>query len=442
MASILGVNIFSDIFFVAFKFPNLFRRIFAEGAFVQAFLPSFIASRNKSLFSIAIFLRFLGIILFISIVVTLFAPLFTKLLAFGFDEKTIEVASTFVAINFYYLALIFIVTFFASLLQYKEHFSTTAFSTSLLNLSLIGALLIAQHSQKIDIVYALSYAVLIGGVLQVLLHLVVASNKSLLKFLIGGFKHLNAKKSKITHDVKRFNKQFIPAIFGNSSAQLSAFLDTWLASFLASGAISYLYYANRIFQLPLAIFAIATATALFPSVAKAIKAKDERRALSVMKKSFWMLSFLLSFSLVGGIMLSDEIIWLLFERGAFERADTLNTSMVLMMYMIGLLPFGLAKIFSMWLYSNHQQLLSAKIAGISFVVNIALSLALIIPLKAMGLALASSISGFVLLALTIRAFGTKAFFAIIWDKKGLLLLLLLGIEVALLMLFKNFYTIG
>lgn len=442
MASILGVNIFSDIFFVAFKFPNLFRRIFAEGAFVQAFLPSFIASRNKSLFSIAIFLRFLGIILFISIVVTLFAPLFTKLLAFGFDEKTIEVASTFVAINFYYLALIFIVTFFASLLQYKEHFSTTAFSTSLLNLSLIGALLIAQHSQKIDIVYALSYAVLIGGVLQVLLHLVVASNKSLLKFLVGGFKHLNAKKSKITHDVKRFNKQFIPAIFGNSSAQLSAFLDTWLASFLASGAISYLYYANRIFQLPLAIFAIATATALFPSVAKAIKAKDERRALSVMKKSFWMLSFLLSFSLVGGIMLSDEIIWLLFERGAFERADTLNTSMVLMMYMIGLLPFGLAKIFSMWLYSNHQQLLSAKIAGISFVVNIALSLALIIPLKAMGLALASSVSGFVLLALTIRAFGTKAFFAIIWDKKGLLLLLLLGIEVALLMLFKNFYTIG
>jgi len=141
-----------------------------------------------------------------------------------------------------------------------------------------------------------------------------------------------------------YRKVVFPAIWGNSTAQVMAFLDTWLASFLVSGSISYLYYANRIFQLPLALFAIALSTALFPSVAKLIRHKDEAGALREMKRGFWILLFLLSLATAGGIIFSTEIIWLLFQRGAFTALDTANTSSVLQMYMIGLLPFGIQKL--------------------------------------------------------------------------------------------------
>ena len=116
-ASILGANIYTDIFIVAFKLPNLFRRIFAEGAFTQSFLPAFTKTRHKSVFAVTIFLRFLLFLLFFALSVTLFDNLFTKLIAWGFDDDTIRKAAPLVAINFYYLILIFIVTFLGSLLQ-------------------------------------------------------------------------------------------------------------------------------------------------------------------------------------------------------------------------------------------------------------------------------------------------------------------------------------
>ena len=133
-ASFLGANVYSDIFFIAFKLPNLFRRIFAEGAFTQVFLPSFTRSTKKSLFSVHIFVIFLSIILLLTFLVNIAPDLAAKALAIGFDEKTIGIAAPYVAINFYYLPLIFAITFLSTLLQYKHHFGVTAFSTGLLNI--------------------------------------------------------------------------------------------------------------------------------------------------------------------------------------------------------------------------------------------------------------------------------------------------------------------
>jgi len=211
-----------------------------------------------------------------------------------------------------------------------------------------------------------------------------------------------------------------------------AFLDTWLASFLVSGSISYLYYANRIFQLPLALFAIALSTALFPSVAKRLKHKDEAGALEEMKRGFWILLFLLSLATAGGIIFSTEIIWLLFERGAFGRADTLETARVLQMYMIGLLPFGLGKLFSLWLYSRHEQIKAAKIATWSLAGYAAAAFALFGPLGAMGLALASTLSGFVSFGLLVRAFGREKL-AVFWERRYLLMLLVILMAAGALM---------
>ncbi len=406
-ASILGANIYSDIFFVAFKLPNLFRRIFAEGAFTQSFIPAYAKSKYKVQFTTIIFLEFLAFILFLSILVTLFSTIITKTIAIGFDEQTILLASPLVSICFYYLPLIFIVTFLASLLQYKHHFATTSFSTTLLNISMIFSLLISQHLEKSQIVYYLTWGVIIGGILQVLVH-IIAIKKLHIKVIT-----ININKSKTNFKNSKFYKQFYPAVFGSSTAHLSAFLDTWLASFLASGTISYLYYANRVFQLPLALFAIATSVALFPSISKAIKNNNEEKALKYLKKAFYILFFLLFIATIIGISFNHFIIELLFQRGSFNSNDTTNTSIILIMYLIGLLPFGLSKIFSLWLYAKELQLKAAKITAISLGWNIILSLLLIVPYGAIGLALASSLSGFISLYLILKEFGYKKLLVIL-----------------------------
>jgi putative peptidoglycan lipid II flippase len=406
-ASILGANIYSDIFFVAFKLPNLFRRIFAEGAFTQAFIPAYAKTKHKIRFSSAIFLQFLALILFLSLLVTLFSKFVTHLIALGFDEKTIDLAAPLVAINFYYLPMIFVVTFMAALLQYKHHFATTAFSTALLNIALIGALLISKDLGKYEITYYLSYGVLVGGFLQILVHIIAIKKKNL-------FKIFTFKKMKISEN--KFYKNFVSATLGSSTSHISAFLDTWLASFLVSGSISYLYYANRVFQLPLALFAIATSIALFPMIARAIKNNDENRALKLMKKSTFILTALLLCATLVGIIFDNFIVKLLFERGAFTSEDTKNTALILTMYLIGLIPFGIAKIFSLWLYSHEQQFLAAKISMKALAFNIVFSLIFITPYGAAGLAFASTLSGFILFYLTIKEFGFSKFKELIFTK--------------------------
>ncbi len=421
-ASILGASIYTDIFFIAFKLPNLFRRIFAEGAFTQVFLPSFTRSRHKAVFSIHILLVFFSIIMLLTLLVNLFPHVASKAIALGFDASTIELAAPYVAINFFYLPLIFLVTYFSTFLQYKHHFATTAYGTGLLNIALIGALLISQGLQEALIVEYLSYGVVIGGLLQLFVHLIAIYKLRLTPLFAGGVKYYQQKVHTIKAETAKFQQQFLPAVWGNSTAQFAAFLDTWLASFLSVGDISYLYYANRIFQLPLALFAIATSIALFPKVSRYLKNSDEIKALEYMKKAFWFLFFILSFSTLGGIVLSHEITWLLFERGAFNANDTLSTTAVLQMYMIGLLPFGLSKLFALWIYAQQRQGEAAKIATVTLTSNIALSLALIAPLQASGLALASSLSGIIGFVLTLKAFGKERFFDII-SKKYLLMYL-------------------
>lgn len=429
MASSLGAGIYSDIFFVAFKLPNLFRRIFGEGAFTQSFLPSFIYARYKGIFALSIGSIFALCLLILSLIVWCFSPFFTKLLAYGFPQENIQLAAPIVAINFWYLLLVFIVTFLSTLLQYKNVFWVNAYNTALLNLAMIGALFCAKDMDKLQIVYMLSYGVIIGGIFQIALHFYPLYRFGFFKLFWLSLLHLKdfwikkGKKHQIfITDTKGFFKQFFPALLGSSTAQIIAFIETFIASFLSFGSISYLYYANRIFQLPLALFAIAISTALFPMVAKAIKNQQNTQALQAMKKAFWFLCFALCLCTLGGIMLSQEIIWLLYQRGSFSASDTHITAQVFALYLIGLLPFGLSRIFSLWLYSHKLQGKAAKYSLISLVCGTVLSLILIKPLGVLGLALSSSIAGFILFALNGYALGKKNFFCIITHKKAILLL--------------------
>lgn len=430
MASYLGAGVHSDIFFVAFKLPNLFRRIFGEGAFTQSFLPSFIYAKYKGIFALSIGGIFGLILILISLLVACFSPFFTKLLAFGFSQEVILLAAPIVRINFWYLFLVFCVTFLSTLLQYKNIFWVNAYNTALLNFAMIASLFYAKDMEKMQIVYILSYGVLIGGLAQMTLHFYplyrlgffklfwISSLKAKEFWKQSGKKHMIFKT-----DLKRFYKQFFPALLGSSTAQLLAFFETFIASFLASGSISYLYYANRIFQLPLALFAIAISSALFPMVAKSIKNNQEERALQGMKKAFWFLCIMLCLCTFGGIILSYEIIWLLFQRGSFSSEDTLTTSYVFSLYLLGLLPFGLSKILSLWLYSHQKQGKAAKYSLISLGFGTILSLILMQPFGVLGIAFSSSFAGFILLGLNVYAIGKKNFFCIIGNKKAFLILL-------------------
>jgi len=417
MASALGTSIYMDIFVVAWKLPNLFRNIFAEGAFTQAFMPSFVASRNKAVFATAIFLRFILFLFFISLSITLFPESITKLLAIGWSAETITKSAPLVSLYFWYLNLVFVVTFLATLLQYKEHFLTSALSTSLLNISMIAALLIFMQDSPKLVAYAIGFSVLLGGVLQILVHFYTLHKLKLHRLLLAGWTYRHKKDVRL--EKKNFTALFIPALWGNSSTQINSFVGTMLASFLVTGSIAHLYFAQRLFQLPLALFAIATATALFPSISKAIKNQKEKEAFASLEKAFWLLTFALGFAMIAGMFLAEPIIWLLFEHGKFSATDTKDISYVLIAYMLGLLPLGLAKLFSLFLYASKRQGKAAKIATISVIVNILASLVLMQSYAAVGLALAGSIGGWVLFILTMKEVGWVHFWKLLYSKKSL-----------------------
>ena len=192
----------------------------------------------------------------------------------------------------------------------------------------------------------------------------------------------------------------------------------------------------------LLIFAIAISTALFPTIAKAIKNHQEQKARELLKNTFWFLSITLAICVCGGIMLKNEIIFILFERGNFLRQDTLITANVFALYLLGLLPFGLAKIFSLWLYAHKKQGKAAKISAISLGTSFIISVILMQFFALYGLALASSIGGFVLFALTIKQFGLKDFKAILLFKKAWFILIgILSIEIIILKIFLMFYSL-
>jgi putative peptidoglycan lipid II flippase len=437
-ANVLGASIYSDIFFVAFKIPNLFRSIFGEGAFSQTFMPFFASCKSRIIFINYIFYRFIFIILSLSILVSIFPSFISSIFVMGFDEATREIISPILAINFYYLDFIFIVMLFSAILHYKHHFATSSFAPALLNVSLIVSLYLSQDMMPLDIVYYMSYGVLVGGFLQVIIHIIALKTMRLDRVFRVNLSKVFRKKENIKENIKDFDKAFLYSMWGSSTAQISSFVDTFLASFLISGSISYLYYANRLFQLPLALFSIALSISLFPIITKLIKDNNDDKAILTIQKGFYFLLYVLSFASIVGILLSKEIVWMLFERGAFDRVDTINSANILSMYLVGLLPFGIAKIFLIWLFSKKMYKISARISTYSLIVNIILSFILVFYFDSMGLALASSISGFILLFLVIKEFGFSRFSRFLLNKIIIWYFIYIMISVSVVLYIKDY----
>jgi len=370
IAIFLGTSFLADVFFVAFRIPNTFRRLFAEGTFNSAFVPSYISKKTKSKsqsnkFANEIFnLLFFGLFVFV-LVVEIFMPFFVGFIAPGFinDSKKIELATNLTRITFPFLMFVSLSSFFGAILNSHNKFAAAAATPVILNLILIGVLFFGKFLND-NLVYYLSYGVSIAGFLQL-----VFLYKFVKKFYLININF----KFKINKDVRLFFKKLLPSIFASGVTQINILVGTIIASFQAS-AVSYLYYADRIYQINLAIAGIAIGVVILPQLSKYVHLKKKTKILVIQNKALELSMFL---SLPASVALSigsEQIISALFGYGSFSEEAVYNSAKALYYFGLGLPAFALIKVFSTFFFANHDTKTPFYISLTSVALNIFLSL--------------------------------------------------------------------
>lgn len=399
IARIFGSEDAADAFFVAFRIPNFFRRLFSEGAFSQAFVPvlsdlkanrkqpeihQFINRVAGTLGSALLLFTLLGVIA-ASGVTLLFAP------GFWDEPSKFELTRDLLRITFPYLLFISLAGFSGAILNTYNRFSAPAATPILLNLSLILAALFATDWFAMPI-FALAWGVLVAGVLQLIFQLPFLMRIHLLP--VPQWHWLDS-------DVKRVLTLMVPFIFGVSVSQINLLLDTLIASFLTNGSVSWLYYSDRIVELPLGVFGIAIATIILPQLSKqhvAQKEEDFNKTLD------WAIRMILVISIpatLAIIVLGKPILSTLFQYGAMTQTDIAMATLSLSAYSLGLLGFMLVKVLAPGFFSRQDTRTPVRIGIIAMVSNMVLNLVFVLPLYHyaqighVGLALATSVAAWI-----------------------------------------------
>ena len=370
IAIFLGTSLAADAFFVAFRIPNTFRRLFAEGTFNAAFVPSYTSElskgKSKSIkFADQIFnFLFLGL-LFLVLVIEIFMPIFVSLIAPGFvgDIKKIELATSLTRITFPFLMFICLASFFSAILNSHNRFAAASAAPIILNIILIGILLFGKLLDD-KIVYYLSYGVSIAGFLQLIF----------LYFFVKKFYSIRFNFSiKFTKSVKIFFKKLLPSIFSSGVTQINILIGTIIASFQGS-AVSYLYYADRIYQINLAIAGIAIGVVVLPQLSKHVHSKRKDKIKFIQNKALELSMFLSIPATIALMIGSEEIVSALFGYGSFDEESVNNSAKALYFFAVGLPAFALIKVFSSFFFANHDTKTPFYISLVSVVINIAISL--------------------------------------------------------------------
>ncbi|WNK20597.1 murein biosynthesis integral membrane protein MurJ [Halomonas piscis] len=403
IATLLGAGSGADAFFVAFKIPNFLRRLFAEGAFNQAFVPvlsEYSARRareevrellNATAGSLGAALALL------TAVAVLAAPWLAWLFApgFGRDPEKLALTVDMLRLTFPYLLLISLTAFAGSVLNTWGRFAVPAFTPVLLNLSLIGAALFLTPLMEVPAM-ALAWGVLIAGAVQLTFQVPFLARLGLLPAPWPNFAH---------DGVKRILKLMAPALFGVSVAQINLLLDTVLASLLAGGSVSWLYYSDRLVELPLGVFGVAIGTVILPALSRR-HAEQSTAHFSAMLD--WAVRMVLLLGLPAALalaVLAEPLLITLFHYGAMTEQDIHMAAMSLRAYALGLPAFMLIKVLAPGFFARQDTKTPVKVGMVAMVANMGFNLALIWPLAHAGLALATSLSAFLnagLLAFLLR----------------------------------------
>lgn len=396
MASYIGAGPVMDALVVAIKIPSTLRRLFAEGAFNAAFIPLFagtLATNGKKeaqTYAEEVMSFLIFVIIIVVIVFELFTPAIMSVITPGFKgtPDRFEMVVTFSRITFPYLLLISLTALYSGILNSLDRFVAAAFSPAVGNIFICGIMLVAGPSQNIG--YIVAVAILLSGLVQVLCVLFPTHAQGIkLRFL----------PPKLTPRTKKFLARMVPGAIGSGVVQINLFIGTLIASFLPVGGVSYLYYADRLNQLPLSVIGTAISTALLPLMSRQLRKGDTQAALHNQNRS---LEFGLLLSLPATIALiigAQPFVTVLFERGEFTAEVAHQTALTLMGYACGLPAYILIKIFATSFFSREDTKTPVVIAAVAVIVDIALSLLLFIPLKHVGIALATASASWVNAAL-------------------------------------------
>lgn len=391
MSHILGANILTDAFLVAFKFPNFFRRLFAEGALHSAFVPTFshrLENHGHDMAKVTaehVFSALTTILVIFVAAVLVFTPQITPLLAPGFAPEGLQLAIDFTRITFPYILFISLTALLTGILNTLDRFAAGAAAPILLNVVMILALIISPFLQ-VNAGYTLSFAVLVSGILQ-FLWLYVACWRAGVR--------LKLRWPKLSQDVRDVMRLMAPGAFGAGVMQINLFVDMLLASLLPAGSLSYLHYADRLNQLPLSIFGIAIGTALLPSLAKYLNSGNISKAMKTQESALQLALQLSLPSTVGLVILATPLISLIYGNGKFGSEQVMATAPALAAFAIGLPAYVIGKVLTANFFAYRDTKTPVKIATTCVVVNILLSFIFMKPFLHVGMALATSLSAWV-----------------------------------------------
>jgi putative peptidoglycan lipid II flippase len=385
-----GSSAAADAFFVAFRIPNMQRKILGEGAVSAAFIPVFSDLLNtkgeKSAWEMtANLLNILfGLLATLTLAMVIFSPAVVTVFAPGFLDDPEKFALTVTLVQWMapYLIFIGLASFCMGILNTFGVFALPAAAPVLLNLSMIAGVLFISPLME-EPILGLAIGVLAGGVLQLLVQIPATVKK--------GFRFVSSFKVKHP-DIIRIGKLMVPVIFGLAVYEINMLVDTLLASLLPGGSISYLYYGNRLVQLPLGVFGVALGVAILPMLSQQAAQKNFPELIKTLAFGIRLILFITIPAAVGLIVLRFPIVNTLWERGEFLRVSTEGTAIALLYYSIGLCAFAGIKVIVPAFYSLQDTKTPVKIAVGSMLLNIVLNLILMGPLKHGGLALATSIS--------------------------------------------------
>lgn len=401
MAKYLGATLMSDAFFVAFRFPNLFRSLLAEGTLNVAFVPLLTgelqAAGKKSAreFAAAVFSFLFYVLLIFIVVMEIIMPSVMFLLAPGFSQipGKLALTTTLSRIAFPFLMAVSLVSLMAGILNSLGKFGAAALTPTLLNICMIAGLLglMPFISSEYAPAYALSWGVFIAGFVELIfLGYFLWKNDFTFRLLgpIRALFHLSGA-------VKTLLKKMGPGILGSGVYQINLCLDTVFVSFVGAGAISWLNYANRLFQLPVGMIGVAIGTALLPILSRHIRAGEHAQANTQLNRGLELSLAMSLSSMIGLMLLATPIIGVLFEHGIFTRTDTLHTASALMIYALSLPAYMATKALSPFFYARGDTKTPVKIAIVGVVLNSVAALILMQFLGYKGIALATTLATWV-----------------------------------------------